>query len=471
MLFNTISYAIFLPVVLGLYWVLRHRQQNVLLLIASYVFYGAWDYRFLALIWISTLIDYSVGLGLGRTDDDSRRKRMFLISVAANLGILGVFKYYGFFATSFTEFLGTFGLAPNVPLFEVLLPVGISFYTFQTMSYTFDIYRRRMEPTRSLLDFATFVAFFPQLVAGPIERAVHLLPQISRRRERPSLDVFRSGLFLILLGLFKKVAIADAVAPIANGAFGNSADAGSLTLVLGVLAFALQIYGDFSGYSDIARGSSRLFGIELMRNFEQPYLSRSITEFWRTWHISLSSWLHDYLYVPLGGNKSGRWITYRNLMLTMLLGGLWHGAAWTFVIWGAAHGLLLGLHRALGGYAPRGRPPMPRLRDVPGILTTFVCVSLLWVFFRADSLSEALNYFSGLFVWRAGVVNADHVLLIAVSLAFILIIDVSQRITADHAVVARRWPPALRGVAYAVMFLSIVMWSGGAAQQFIYFQF
>ena len=471
MLFNTITYAIFLPVVLALYWALRHKQQNVVLLIASYVFYGAWDYRFLALIWISTLIDYSVGLGLARTEDETKRKRMFLISVAANLGILGFFKYYGFFVDSFTSFMGNFGLAPNVPLFEVLLPVGISFYTFQTMSYAFDIYRRRMEPTKSLLNFATFVAFFPQLVAGPIERAVNLLPQIERERTRPPFEQLRSGLFLILLGLFKKVAIADAVAPIANDAFGNAGEVSSATLVLGVLAFALQIYGDFSGYSDIARGSSRLFGIELMRNFEQPYLSRSITEFWRTWHISLSSWLHDYLYVPLGGNKSGKWVTYRNLMLTMLLGGLWHGAAWTFVVWGGMHGLFLGIHRALGGYVPRGRPPVPRFRDIPAVLLTFASVSLLWVFFRADSLTDAWNYLSGLALWRAGAADIDSVLLIAFSIFFVLAIDISQRVTADHAVIARRWHPVPRGMAYAVMFLAIVMWSGGAAQQFIYFQF
>jgi len=471
MLFNSITYAFFLPAVLGLYWLLRPRAQNMLLLVASYVFYGAWDYRFLSLIWISTLIDYVVGLRLQRTQDEGSRKRLLLVSVGANLGILATFKYFGFFVDSFNDFMGVLGLAPNVPLFEVLLPVGISFYTFQTMSYTFDIYRRRMEPTHSLLNFATFVAFFPQLVAGPIERAAHLLPQIERPRPRPSFDTFRSGLFLILLGLFKKVAIADAVAPIANEAFGGASEASSLTLVLGVLAFSLQIYGDFSGYSDIARGSSRLFGIELMRNFEQPYLSRSITEFWRTWHISLSSWLHDYLYVPLGGNKAGRWVTYRNLMLTMLLGGLWHGAAWTFVIWGGMHGLLLGLHRAVGGYVPRGRPPMPRLRDVPGILTTFACVSLLWVFFRADSLTGAVDYLSGLAVWRAGAADFDDVLLIAISLLFIVVIDVSQRVTADHAAVARRWHPVPRGMAYAVMFLAIVMWSGGAAQQFIYFQF
>jgi len=471
MLFNSITYAVFLPVVLGLYWQLRPRAQNVLILVASYVFYGAWDYRFLSLIWISTLIDYTVGLQLQRTEDEGVRKRLLLASVGANLGILAAFKYFGFFVDSFNDFMGVLGLAPNVPLFEVLLPVGISFYTFQTMSYTFDIYRRRMEPTHSLLNFATFVAFFPQLVAGPIERAAHLLPQIEKPRPRPSFDTFRSGLFLILLGLFKKVAIADAVAPIANEAFGTASETNSLTLFLGVLAFSLQIYGDFSGYSDIARGSSRLFGIELMRNFEQPYLSRSITEFWRTWHISLSSWLHDYLYVPLGGNKGGRWITYRNLMLTMLLGGLWHGAAWTFVIWGGVHGLLLGVHRAVGGYVPRGRPPMPRLRDLPAILTTFVCVSLLWVFFRADSLGGALDYLSGLVLWRSGAANFDDVMLIGISLLFVVTIDISQRVTADHAAVARRWHPVPRGMAYAVMFLAVVMWSGGAAQQFIYFQF
>lgn len=471
MLFNSIAYAIFLPLVLGLYWRLGLRAQNALLLVASYVFYGAWDYRFLSLIWISTLVDFSVGRMLARTEDEGRRKRMFLISVVANLGILAAFKYFGFFVESFNALMGSFGLAPNLPLFEVLLPVGISFYTFQTMSYAFDIYRRRLEPTSNLLTFATFVAFFPQLVAGPIERAVNLLPQIESQRTKPDRETFKSGLYLILLGLFKKVAIADAVAPIANKAFGDAAATNSITLVLGILAFALQIYGDFSGYSDIARGSSRLFGIELMRNFEQPYLSRNITEFWRTWHISLSSWLHDYLYVPLGGNKSGRWKTYRNLLLTMLLGGLWHGAAWTFIIWGAGHGILLAMHRALGGYAPRGSVNRPRLRDIPSVVATFAAVSLLWVFFRADSFGDASAYLSGLVAWRPGAADPDDVILIAMGLLLILIVDLSQRLTADHAAIARRWAPPLRGAAYAVMSLAILLWSGGSAQQFIYFQF
>jgi alginate O-acetyltransferase complex protein AlgI len=270
--------------------------------------------------------------------------------------------------------------------------------------------------------------------------------------------------------LFKKVAIADSVALVANETFRAGSSASSAALLVGVLAFALQIYGDFAGYSDIARGVSRLFGIELTRNFEQPYLSRNITEFWRTWHISLSSWLHDYLYVPLGGNKRGRLATYRNLLITMLLGGLWHGASWTFVIWGGLHGLCLATHRALGGQAGRGRPPTPRWRDVPSVLATFGVVSLLWVFFRAATLTQAIDYLQGLFSFSAGPVDLDHVVLVAFGTVMLLILDLGQRISGHHSAVLR-WSPALRGATCAVLFLAVVMWSGGVAQPFIYFQF
>jgi alginate O-acetyltransferase complex protein AlgI len=470
MLFNSVEFALFLPIVLALYWATRFRAQNAILLVASYVFYGAWDYRFLSLIVLSTLVDFSCGLGLGRTEDEVKRRRLLAVSLVANLGILATFKYYGFFVESALGFLSWFGLHPNPPLLQVLLPVGISFYTFQTISYTFDVYRRRIEPTRSLLTFATYVAFFPQLVAGPIERAKHLLPQMQAPRKRPTAEVLRSGLFLILLGLFKKVAVADAVAPIVNDAFAAGSSAGAGTLLFGVLAFSLQIYGDFSGYSDIARGTSRLFGIELVRNFEQPYLSRNITEFWRTWHISLSAWLHDYLYVPLGGNQRGRFNTYRNLLLTMLLGGLWHGAAWTFIVWGGLHGLLLTGHRALGGYVPRGRPTAPRLRDAGKILLTFSAVSLVWIFFRAESLGDAVDYLGGLFGNAWGVVDIDALVLVTFSGLVLFVIDVAQRTTGEHPVVLR-WPAAVRGATVAVLLVSVVIWAGGSAQPFIYFQF
>ena len=470
MTFNSIQFAIFLPIVLGLYWVLSHRWQNRLLLVASYVFYGTWDYRFLSLIFITTAVDYWAGRMLSRSDDEAFRKRILFVSMAANIGMLAVFKYFGFFVDSAVELLNWIGFEPNRPALEILLPAGISFYTFQSMSYTIDVYRRRMDAAQHFGDFATFVAYFPHLVAGPIQVAKWLLPQIENPRDKPDAEKIRSALFLILLGLFKKVAIGDAVAGIADKAFEGSGSAGAVTLMLGAVAFALQIYGDFAGYSDIARGTSRLFGIELKRNFEQPYLSRSITEFWRTWHISLSTWLHDYLYVPLGGNKGGPSKTYRNLMLTMLLGGLWHGASWTFVIWGGLHGLFLAVHRALGGYVPRGELPPLRVRDVPKILGTFALVCLLWVFFRAMTLSQATEYLAGIFSWRPGPVDPNDVLLLSISVFFIVALDIAQRLSGHHAVVLR-WPALARGATYALLFAWIVMWSGGEAKPFIYFQF
>ena len=469
MLFNSMTYAVFLPVVFGLYWLSPTRRiQNALLLVASYVFYGAWDYRFLGLIALTSVMDYAVGRWLGRTASETRRRVILGISLGLNLGILATFKYYGFFVSSGISLLRSFGLEPNPPLLEVVLPVGISFYTFQSLSYTFDVYRRRFEPTRSLLDFATFVAYFPQLVAGPIERAGHLLPQMQRSRRFPSSASFRSGLVLILLGLFKKVAIADSVALIAQSAFAGRG--GATSHLLGMYAFAIQIYCDFSGYSDIARGSSRLFGIELMRNFEQPYLSRSITEFWRRWHISLSSWLHDYLYVPLGGNKRGRVRTYVNLIVTMLLGGLWHGAAWTFVIWGGLHGVLLAVHRRLGGYVPRGEPAPLKLREIPAILLTFHLVGVLWIFFRAPDIGSAWTYLYELATGTWSAANPNDLVLLLFAAAALLLIDLSQRITNDHAVILR-WPSLARGFAMATCIAAIVLWSGGEAQPFIYFQF
>lgn len=470
MLFNSLQFAVFLPVVLGVYWVLGFKWQNRLLLVASYVFYGAWDYRFCGLMALSTVVDYFLGRGIGAARDDATRKRMLLVSVLVNLGILSIFKYYGFFVDSAIHFLGVFGLHPNPPLLQILLPVGISFYTFTSISYTFDIYRRRVEPVTSIWTYGLYVSYFPHLVAGPIMRADILLPQLSRPRKRPNSEKIRSGLFLILLGLFKKVAIADPISGVANKAFSGYAHAGSLELLLGMVAFAIQIYGDFCGYTDIARGVSRLFGIELVRNFEQPYLSRNITEFWRCWHISLSTWLHDYLYVPLGGNRNGKWRTYRNLLLTMLLGGLWHGASWTFVVWGGLHGLMLSAHRALGGYAPRGRVEKVRWRAVPSILFTFTCVCLAWVFFRAQDFAQAAGYLTGLFSFRPGPVAFNDVVLVLVSAVLILAVDLSQRQSGLHAPVIN-WTPALRGAAYAVLVLVLATWIGSEAKPFIYFQF
>jgi D-alanyl-lipoteichoic acid acyltransferase DltB (MBOAT superfamily) len=442
-----------------------------MLLGASYLFYGWWDYRFLGLLMLSTSIDYLVGLGLDRTPDERRRKVILLVSVAVNLGILGFFKYFNFFADSAATLLRTFGLGADLPTLRIILPVGISFYTFQSMSYGFDVYRRRIPATRNFFDFALYVAYFPQLVAGPIERAARLMPQIEEPRRALTHRQVASALVLILLGFFKKVAIADVMAPIADAAFQAPAGSSSLSLLIGLYAFALQIYGDFSGYTDIGRGASRLMGIELMENFNQPYLSRNITSFWRTWHISLSSWLHDYLYIPLGGNRGGRLNTYRNLMIVMLLGGLWHGAAWTFVVWGGLHGIFLSAHRALGQYAPRGYQGRFRLgRDfIPAILT-FHLVAFAWIFFRADSLNNAFVYVGRLVSLQPGFTNRDHVVLFIGAAICIFLLDVAQRNGAEHEVTLQ-WRPAWQGIAYGALLLAVIAFSGGALTPFIYFQF
>ena len=324
----------------------RLRLQNRLLLVASYLFYGTWDWRFLSLIWISTIIDYFAASRI-ESSPVRAKKLWLLLSMVVNLGLLGFFKYFGFFATGFQDMFATVGINLSLPALQIVLPVGISFYTFQTMSYTIDVYRGVTRPVRNFLDFALYVAFFPKLVAGPIERSSRLMPQILKPRQRNGSD-FAEGLYLVILGMFKKVVIADNMALIANAVFNSSyQELTGFECLIGVYAFAFQIYGDFSGYSAIARGVARWLGFDLMVNFRMPYFAISPKDFWSRWHISLSTWLRDYLYVPLGGNRGGKLFTYRNLMLTMLLGGLWHGAGWTFIAWGAMHGVMLVIFREL----------------------------------------------------------------------------------------------------------------------------
>ena len=470
MTFNSLQYAAFFAVVLVLYWRLRHRHQNLLLLVASNVFYGLFDYRFLGLLWLSTITDFTVGRLLSRTEEPRRRRALLTGSLFVNLGVLALFKYFSFFLGSATRFLHAFGFDYTSPQLKVLLPVGISFYTFHGISYAFDVYRRDIEPTDSLLSFAVFVAFFPQLVAGPIGRAHLQLPQFERPRAPLGREQMRSGAVLILVGLFKKVAIADAVAPVANQAFAHASVAGWPQLVVGVYAFALQIYGDFCGYTDIARGSARLLGIELPENFRQPYLSRSITEFWRTWHISLSTWLRDYLYVPLGGNRGGRVLTYRNLMLTMLLGGLWHGAAWTFVVWGGLHGLFLSAERMRRTGATSARTPPGIGRQVVAVVATFHLVCLAWIFFRAPSLSQGWQYLKGIASFRSGPLDADAFAAVIPAALAMLAIDLVQRLTRNEVAILQ-WRPGLRGSAYAFMVLAVLVFSGGTPVPFIYFRF
>lgn len=471
MLFNTLQFAGFFIATFSLYWTIPHRFRKLLLLVASYVFYSAWDYRFLLLIVVSTVVDYSIGLRMERTDHERTRKSYLALSAATNMGILFVFKYLGFFVESAVSLLKSVGLDAHVATLRIILPVGISFYSFQTLSYTFDVFRRRIDPTRSLLTFAVYVAFFPQLVAGPIERARHLLPQLEKSPQSLERVALQDGLALVLIGLFQKVAIADTLAPIADYAFGHESIASSIALMAGIYAFALQIYGDFAGYSNMARGLAKLLGVELVVNFRQPYLARNIGEFWRTWHISLSNWLHDYLYIPLGGNRAGVARTYRNLFLTMLIGGLWHGAAWTFVVWGALHGSALAAHRAFGRYVPRDfRAPKTRPRDLPAVVGTFHVVCLGWVFFRADSVSSAVQMISGVVSFRSGSVPQGDLLVVGFVALLVIAMDVAQRNLAAE-IPTMRLSAFGRGLVYGTMVTGIIIASGEAVQTFIYFQF
>lgn len=393
MIFSSFQFLFFFAIVVGLLMVIPgSRWRKLALLAASYYFYAAWDYRFTALIFASTLIDYFVGRQMERTENGRSRKLLLLISMCANLGFLGFFKYYNFFVDSAELILSQWGLGINN--LNIILPVGISFYTFQTMSYTIDIYRRKLEPVDDFFDFALFVSFFPQLVAGPIVRAADFLPQLKKPVQiRP--ENMWAGAQIFIVGLFKKLMIADAVAPFVDRVFAYPDYFSSPTVWLAVIAYAIQIYCDFSGYSDMAIGTARMLGFRFERNFFMPYISQNIAEFWRRWHISLSSWLRDYLYISLGGNRKGVRRTYVNLLLTMILGGLWHGASWNFVIWGTAHGVALVIHR----YWARKRPsttPSPAAQWLGGI-ATFLFVSLIWVLFRAQDTATMLAVYSKLF--------------------------------------------------------------------------
>jgi alginate O-acetyltransferase complex protein AlgI len=477
--FNSLQYALFLPVVVIGYWLLPRRVRQLWLLGASYVFYAFFDVRWALLLLFTTIVDYNVGKGLedlgDRAEHDAgttarrRRKLLLLVSVSVNLGVLGIFKYFDFFVAQVADGLSKIGLDATAPALRVLLPFGISFYTFQSIGYTVDVYRRQIRACRSPIDFATFVAYFPQLVAGPISRAKNLLPQIEADRMRPTSRQLLSGLLLFLLGLFKKVVIADPLAAIVAKTFGGQPDQGTLAVVVGVLAFALQIYADFSGYTDMARGTSRLLNVELVHNFDQPYLSRNITEFWRRWHISLSTWLRDYVYIPLGGNRGSRARTYRNLMVTMLLGGLWHGAGWNFVIWGGLHGLYLCLDRIRD--APRALPDrVPHLREVPAILVTFALVCFAWIFFRAHTFAQAMDVLRSLVRVGGTSPSGADVAIVTAALGAALAIDLAQRAVRHPLRLVLERPYAIGTLAGAAL-VGVILFSGGAATPFIYFQF
>jgi D-alanyl-lipoteichoic acid acyltransferase DltB (MBOAT superfamily) len=477
MWFNSLAFALFLPIVLGGYYALSRRAQNVWLLVASYVFYGWWDVRFLSLLALSTVVDFVCGRRIHASAVPRVRRTYLIVSLVTNLGVLGCFKYFDFFVDSTCRLLSALGMHASTPVLNIVLPVGISFYTFQTLSYTIDVYRRRCPPCDNLIDFGLFVSFFPQLVAGPIERAVHLLPQFQNPR---TVDwrMLREGGLLILLGYFKKVGVADALAPLVQWSFADPAHTAGSQLLVALYLFSFQIYCDFSGYSNIARGVARLLGIELMENFRQPYLSQSLQEFWRRWHISLSTWLRDYLYIPLGGNRAGSGRTYLNLMITMLLGGLWHGAAWTFVAWGGLHGTYLVVGR---WYRQRRKGPLVESADpAPGplgvlwkIFFTFHLVALTWIFFRAASFGIAADYLKGVLTWQGGSWHLGHMdmLRATVLVGLVVAIDLVQNQAGDQ-VVMLRWPAVRRGVFYGVLAVVMVMLGGiDAPVPFIYFQF
>ncbi|MEM9555601.1 MAG: MBOAT family protein [Acidobacteriota bacterium] len=468
MVFNSLEFAAFFCAVFCAYWCLPRRAQNRFLLVASYVFYGAWDWRFLGLIVLSTGVDFLIGRALGTAPDAGRRRLLVTTSLVVNLGILGVFKYADWFSASFAALAGRFGWQVDSFTLGVVLPVGISFYTFQTLSYTIDIYRGELEPSRDLLDFALFVAFFPQLVAGPIERASRLLPQIHGAR-RFDLESLETGGWLVLWGLVKKVVIADNLSLLVDAVYAQGAEPTATQIALATYAFAIQIYCDFSGYSNIARGVAHMLGFRLMVNFDLPYFARGPSDFWRRWHISLSTWLRDYLYIPLGGNRGGRIATYRNLLLTMLLGGIWHGAAWAFVAWGLLHGAWLAIDRALRA-TPRAPLPLTRLSTWARMAVTFHLVCLGWVFFRAGGFLHGAGLLAGLFTpWSLADVGPWLPSFFHLILPLALF-ELVQEATGDHFVVFRL-PFVLRVVVYTGLCAAVVLLGQDFGQPFIYFQF
>ena len=477
MFFDSPIYFVFLvPVVLA-YWRLTHRGQNVLLLLASYFFYGWWDWRFLALMVGTTVADFLIAEKIAASGTPTNRKRWLVVSLVLNCVVLGFFKYFNFFVGSFSTALDTMGIHVPVPVLHILLPPGISFYTFQEVAYVMDVYRGKLQPARSFADFSLFVSLFPQLIAGPIERGERLLPQVEKSRTLDA-DRFFDGMMLILSGLLRKCVVADNCALLANAAFGGQLGPPDFWIVLiGTYAFAWQVYGDFSGYSDMARGSAQLLGFRLMVNFRQPFLAQRMQEFWRRWHISLSTWLRDYLYFPLGGSSRDKRKTCRNLMITMMLAGLWHGAAWTYVVFGAIHGIVLSIERLLlpmKAAGPGEAASSARLSNWFSVwgqrILTFHLLCLSLAFFRAPSLGAALEFLGGLsnFTWRSEYVSAFLMLTIFALPLFLvdLILEAS-----DKEYPFAEAPYAVRiGIAVAAL-VSLAVFSGSKFNTFIYFQF
>ena len=482
MLFNTLDFAFFLPIVFILYWFVfgkNLRVQNLFILFSSYFFYAWWDWRFLGIILASTLIDYTIGLKIAQQKSQKTRKAFLILSIISNLGILGFFKYYNFFIENFKLAFNLFGRELDANFLNIILPVGISFYTFQTMSYTIDIYRKKIEPTKDILAFASFICFFPQLVAGPIERASNFLPQILNKRKFESSKAV-DGLKQILWGLFKKMVIADNCAIFVNDIFENYSTYSGSVLFIGAFFFTIQIYCDFSGYSDIAIGVSRLFGFNLRKNFAFPYFSRNIAEFWRRWHISLTTWFKDYFYIPIGGSWGSKWMQLRNTMLIFLVIGLWHGAHWKFVFYGFINALhfvpyiIIGKNTKYKDVVAKNRW-FPNQKELFGIFKTFIFLVFARIFFRADSLQDALGYLSGIFsdsfFTIPKLIDSKVVLLTFIFIIFFFIVEWIGR-EREHAL-ERIFPKSKKvyrwSFYYFIAFL--ILYFNGEVQEFIYFQF
>ena len=480
MLFNSLDFAVFLPIVFVLYWFVTNHNlklQNSLIIAASYVFYGWWDWRFLSLIIFSTLVDYSISRRLNNEQNRRNRKALLWTSIIVNLGFLAFFKYFNFFIDNFVAAFSFFGQEIQPISLKIILPVGISFYTFQTLSYTIDVYKKKLEPTEDIIAFAAFVCFFPQLVAGPIERATNLLPQFYAKRSF-QYEKAADGMRQILWGLFKKIVIADNCAEYANLIFNNYQDYNGSTLLLGAIFFTFQIYGDFSGYSDIAIGTSRLFGFNLIQNFATPYFSRDIAEFWRRWHISLSTWFRDYLYIPLGGSRGGIWMKVRNTFIIFLVSGFWHGANWTFIIWGGLNALyflpllLLKRNRTNLSVVAEGRI-LPTLGEIFQMGATFGLTVLAWVFFRAESVTMAIDFLTGIATKDllqtpnfSGKFQATFTIL---SVLVLIIIEWMNKSNA-HSLMTLPKYKTIRYTLYYILVCAILL-NSGSKQEFIYFQF
>ena len=483
MLFNSVDFAIFLPIVFFLYWFIAIRSlklQNLFIVAASYIFYGWWDWRFLCLIFLSTIVDYTIGIKLEKEEKTHKRKFLLWSSIIVNLGLLSFFKYYNFFLENFVSAFTFFGTDFNMNPLEIILPVGISFYTFQTLSYTIDIYRKKLTPTKDYIVFSAFVSFFPQLVAGPIERATNLLPQFYSKK---TFDYSKSvdGMRQILWGFFKKIVIADNCAEFVNLIFSSPTDYSGSTLVVGAIFFSFQIYGDFSGYSDIAIGTSKLFGFNLMKNFAFPYFSRDIAEFWRRWHISLSTWFRDYLYIPLGGSQVRTTLKIRNTFIIFILSGFWHGANWTFVIWGiinAIYFLPLLLtennrkHIDIVGFDKN----LPSFKELSMILLTFSLTVFAWIFFRAENISQAFIYIKIIFsesLFSPPSYNniKDGITLIFLITFFIWVEWIGRKEQYAIAKIGLNWKRRSRWIFYSMIIFMIGMFMASNETPFIYFQF